>query len=677
MKEEITIPKSLEPENIMSTIERWGERKEKEKKRKKRRRILAVIGAAAVFVCIFAGVSSLLMQEQDIDIGEDIYAEIDGEQVKLENIKVLGSYDQFYQEKKEAERKKERIEALKALKPSFFQKKESSKGMSGINEQYFDFYGNMGASNETYHIVNEAEQDGTGKGENYSETNVQTNGIDEADIVKTDGEYIYFINKATDDEDKDFRSNLYIKIYQADGGNSKLVTNLRLVDAVNARENTDYRRVWLETDGAYLYKDTLILMTLIDTEDYKTISAILFLDVSDKEHPVVSDIIRHEEYIQDSRLYGDILYVCGSMSVDTVNVRNIRAQVGGKTIPENRVYMSAEKGEAYDFYTVVGAFDLSDNNSLIDSSAWLGDSEAKIYMSEKNFYFYNSAPWSKSTDIVKIEMNQGRLRLCAAANVKGYIYNQLALDEYKGYLRVVTTSEANNLYILDKNLTITGKIQDIAPGETIRSARYMGDIGYFVTFRQTDPLFSVDLSEPDNPRIIGVLKIPGFSRYLHFIDENTMIGIGDYDEEGDGITQGVKVSTFDISDPSDVKEVGKWVYKNGELRYGFDHRAVLAVPEKNLYGFGLELDGRFFYADTYTSAAKDVYKVMSYIDGKMREVESIELPDRKGFLESESYEMRGVYIGEYLYIVYNDGMEVYPLSGILQEGKTACVKKLN
>lgn len=679
MKEEVRIPESLKPENIMDTIGKRQEKRIKERKKKEKKRFFAVLGAAAVFVCILAGVKFALMQE--LRIGEEAYVERDGEQVRLENIACLESYDQLYQEKK-----RERLAAkLESWENIFSRKKESSiKDFSPTDEMYGK-YEDMVINNEG-NIPSESFSNAgdSETKEEYSKTNVQTEGIDENDIVKTDGKYIYFINDEANAYidclnkiDNPYTADINIKVYLADGENSELLTDISLMDMLYAKNNEKYRGISLETDGAYLYKDTLILMAVMYEKDFdKYRRAILFIDVNDRKNLVITDIIEHKEEIADSRLYGDILYICGCMPIDATNRKTIPAQIGGKIISEKCVYMPEDDNRSYTYYTVIGSFDLSDDNKLVDSIAWLSDTRADIYMSKDSIYFYNNMSWSYSnTNIVKVKMNQGKLELYASADVNGYVYDQFAFDEYNGYLRVVTTDYANNLYVLDKNLQIVGKIENIAPGETIRSARYMGDIGYFVTFRQTDPLFSVDLSDPAHPQIIGALKIPGFSTYLHFIDENTLMGIGENDENGDGVTQGVKVSTFDISDPTDVKEIGKWVYDDGDLTYHFSHKAILAVPEKNLYGFGIRLNKNRYYMDNEDDGIKTAYKVMSYIDGKMREVESIEITLEEDYCDW--YELRGVYIGEYLYVIYNEGMEVYPLFGVLKEEKTTCIKKLD
>ena len=121
---------------------------------------------------------------------------------------------------------------------------------------------------------------------------------------------------------------------------------------------------------------------------------------------------------------------------------------------------------------------------------------------------------------------QGKLNGVAKTRVNGYLNDSFSIDEYNGYLRLVTTVDRTNaVYVLDEKLEETGKIENLAKDERIYSARFMGDIGYFVTYRETDPLFSVDLSDPANPKIIGELKIPGFSEYLHPYGDLSLIHI--------------------------------------------------------------------------------------------------------------------------------------------------------
>ena len=122
--------------------------------------------------------------------------------------------------------------------------------------------------------------------------------------------------------------------------------------------------------------------------------------------------------------------------------------------------------------------------------------------------------------------------------------------------------DTKSLYVLDENLETVGEIRDLAPDESVYSARFMGDAGYFVTFRQIDPLFSVDLSDPENPKVIGELKIPGFSEYLHPYGDGRLLGIGMAVDEEAITTDGVKLSMVDISDPTDVQEMTIYVIEN-------------------------------------------------------------------------------------------------------------------
>ena len=159
------------------------------------------------------------------------------------------------------------------------------------------------------------------------------------------------------------------------------------------------------------------------------------------------------------------------------------------------------------------------------------------------------------------------------------------------YFRFVLTEEfanggtQNSLVILDGNLKETGKIENIAKNEKVYSVRFMGDVAYFVTFRQVDPLFSVDVSDPTSPKIIGSLKIPGFSDYLFPYGEGKLLGVGRSADETTGRVNGMKLSLFDISNPANVTESFKTVVGNTYSEALTNHKATLADAEKNLIAF--------------------------------------------------------------------------------------------
>lgn len=240
------------------------------------------------------------------------------------------------------------------------------------------------------------------------------------------------------------------------------------------------------------------------------------------------------------------------------------------------------------------------------------------------------------------------------------------MDEYQGNLRLVTTlsrqngKSTNSLLILDSDLNKLGSIKNLAPDEQIYSARFLGDTGYFVTFRNMDPLFSVDLSDPSNPRVLGELKITGFSEYLHFFTDNLLLGIGKEINPDTQNFEGLKLSMFDISNPSDVKEVNKIVEQSYQSTPAFtEHKSVLISSSKNLTGFAVE---RYDYNTRQWSLA---YVVYSYDKEQgFEKVMECELDD------DEDYSMiRGIYIGDYLYIVSSSQILSYHLGSFERVGQ--------
>jgi uncharacterized secreted protein with C-terminal beta-propeller domain len=163
------------------------------------------------------------------------------------------------------------------------------------------------------------------------------------------------------------------------------------------------------------------------------------------------------------------------------------------------------------------------------------------------------------------------------------------MDEYNNNFRIATTTgnwqaeSLNHVYVLDNNLQIIGKLEDLAHGEKIYSVRFLGEKGYLVTFRQMDPLFVIDLSNPTNPAVLGYLKIPGVSNYLHPYDETHVIGVG-VDATEQGRVQGMKLSLFDVSDVSNPKEISKYIIgERGTYSEALnDHKAFLFSKGKNL-----------------------------------------------------------------------------------------------
>ena len=206
------------------------------------------------------------------------------------------------------------------------------------------------------------------------------------------------------------------------------------------------------------------------------------------------------------------------------------------------------------------------------------------------------------TVIHRIFIDQGNIEYKKQGSVPGNVLNQFSMDEHEGFFRIATTTtnwgifgrgiarepaQKNHVYVLNMDMETVGKLEDLAPGESIFSARFMGDRAYIVTFKKVDPLFVIDLSDPNNPQVLGRLKIPGFSNYLHPYDENYIIGVGKEAAEAESNFawyRGIKLALFDVSDPQNPIEISKHVIGHrGTDSYAlYDHKAFLFSRDRNL-----------------------------------------------------------------------------------------------
>lgn len=201
---------------------------------------------------------------------------------------------------------------------------------------------------------------------------------------------------------------------------------------------------------------------------------------------------------------------------------------------------------------------------------------------------------SEKTIIHKIKFDKERINYEGVGEVPGRVLNQFSMDEFEGNFRIATTTgdiwsgnSLNHLFVLDNNMKNVGSVEDLAAGEKIYSVRFMSNRAYIVTFKKIDPFYVVDLSDSRNPRVLGYLKIPGYSDYLHPYDENHIIGVGK-NARGGGENfawyQGIKISLFDLSDVENPKEVAKFDIgdRGTDSNALYDHKAFLFDKEKKL-----------------------------------------------------------------------------------------------
>lgn len=479
----------------------------------------------------------------------------------------------------------------------------------------------------------------------FSDTNVRTEGVGEADIVKTDGSYLYTL-KANSQEISivDIRSD-----------------QMKVVSSISLNENFQASEFYLSDQKLFVLGN--MQNTQVDS-DSKTLyrgscTRIQTYDLADINNPKSIGTVDQSGYYRTSRFKDGYLYVFSDYYIyDTITKKDYPSYVplvGDNLLKQSDIYLPTN--HAADQYLVVSSVSASSPDKAADQKAVMSEN-GEVYVSENNIYIYEYTNSSiladnlaakNQTILRKLSYNKGKLSGSAQGKVKGYLNDSFSIDEYDNTLRLVTTvthnvgssSQSNSVYVLDADLKTIGKIEDLAKNEQVYSARFLGDTGYFVTYEQTDPLFSVDFSDPKNPKILGKLKIPGFSEYLHFYSDNLLLGIG-MDTDENGITNGVKISMFDISDPSDVKEVSKYTLDQYYYSDVFsDYRAALVDPEKNLIGFPL-------------SGSANQYVILSYDKDQGFQVQMQEEVNGNSYLGT-----RGVYANEKFYVINGNAIEAY------------------
>lgn len=488
----------------------------------------------------------------------------------------------------------------------------------------------------------------------YSQTNVQTEGVDEGDVVKTDGRYLYIIREGRE-----------VQIVSIQAGKMAEVAVIR--STLEQSENSIL--------DMYLTGDTLqIICQRYDADmqedgedayymNYRGITSVCTYDLTDRANPVHVGTTEQEGTYYTSRKSGEYLYLFTSVYPQESLIRQYADQgkeygliplVNGETMAASDIYIPKEDDRGGTEYMLITSVNENKPDQIADQKAIL-ESASRFYVSTENIYLEreNWEAGSTQTAIARFSFSQGKIKGESAGVVNGAVTDDFATNEYDGFLRVLTTqwndsgSQTNNVYVLDQNMEIVGKIDNLAEDESIYSARFMGNTGYFVTYRQVDPLFSVDFSDPTHPKILGELKVSGFSEYLHFYGENRLLGIGWETDPETGATKGLKLSMFDVSDPADVKEVDKLVIKNIDYFPGeYNYKALTVSPEKNVIGLA---------ASSYESSGTvNSYMVFSY-------------DEKEGFLTDLTYglqeggnvsaeEVRGVYADDTFYVA--DGNNV-------------------
>lgn len=616
--ENLEIPKGLEPDEMMKKI-MAADNEKKESKivkfGKKTKIISGVMAASLILVC-----------------GLGIYKNMPNQPSKTHNCAKPSSM-----------KIPENVKKFKDYEElnSYIDKLVASSGEINKGVDLFE-------SEEVYTLENSIEDTSN---KHFTNTNEQVEGVSESDIVKTDGEYIYICNSGT----------RKISILKAEGKDSKIISEIGFDKDV------------CFCQAMYLAGDKLVLVNDIESGNAinsvlgseKSVSRVEVYDISDPEKPKKLGMTSIDGYLTTTRMVGDMIYV---ITDDAVRYReaDIEEQIScinGEKVKASDIYTCEGKGNAnFDGLLNIVSIDINNPSKSVDNLSMLSYS-SMVYVSNENIYiikyeyepvygmsnpgvegksddvevFVESidvAPIITKTDITKISYKDGKLELLANGSVKGELKDQFCIDEYEGNLRVISSLEkSNSVYVLDKDLKVLGQIDNIAEDERVYSARFDGKIGYFVTYRETDPVFSVDFSDVKNPKLLGELKLPGFSEYLHIWNDSLMLGIGEEEQEDGRLL--LKVSMFDVSDKGNMKEVDKIVlpYEYSEALY--NHKSIMIDLENNTFGFFVE--GYDEYEDTaefisgylvckYTPESGFVYEVLN-MDNSYDAVRGITIED--------------------------------------------------
>ncbi len=555
--------------------------------------------------------------------------------------------------------------------------------------------GSIGGSESAGSTENKAASD-------FSTTNNQVAGIDEADIVKTDGKFIYIAAGGS------------VRIIQATDGQMTLADSFtmpldpRTGQSISISElYIDQGRLvvlgslWRNVGGVnpgpimpMLEKSIAIYPPIYSGKSY------VYCGVYSIDGNGQGDLIKELEIegsMLSSRKSGDTVYIVANKyfsyyypayQSNNINVADIlptyRDTAGSDTYETLGISKIMHyPGSPSPQYLILAALDIRDADQKASIEAILG-SGSTIYMNDSGLYIaqtdYNSFQ-GQATAITKFSIDGTKIGFAGGGRVKGSILNQFSMDIYQGNLRIATTSwdtqSTNGVYILDQNLNQIGALENLAPGERIFAMRFMGSKGYLVTFRQIDPLFVLDLTNPKAPEVTGELKVPGFSNYLYPVAENILMGVGQDTEDiytkdsaGKEVVigtrqTGIKFSLFDVSDQGKPFEIQKYVL-GGSGSYSDilnNHKAIMFNLSDKKLAFEANLTDNATDAKTTSPEYFSGAVVMSYdteagfaLEGKIMADPQAQYD---GIMPYYSYVRRLCYIGDVLYYIQDNQVKSY------------------
>ncbi|MBU1152275.1 beta-propeller domain-containing protein, partial [Patescibacteria group bacterium] len=558
----------------------------------------------------------------------------------------------------------------------------------------------------------ESSSEATGS-DDYSTTNVQVGGVDEADIVKNTGDYIFYVNKGVVEIIGATPVDEVGKINRIEFDDSGFTPEEIYVDSRRDRLmviGKNYGDVFILDD-----QDEDVVAQIMPRPSSATVDFYLY-DISNIKKIELMRRVSFEGYYSSSRKVGEMVYlVINKYGYSGYNELDEPIPYFGDTGKDATAALSRCEdiwyvpGSQSSQFTIVAGIDIEDDNSRIRREVILGGSD-NVYASTENLYLVSEnygGDWGiwDSTDDSDFEQQTfihkfslaDDIEYLGKGQVEGSVLNQFSMDEYDEHFRVATTvgnvwdgSSRSGVYVFDKDMRLVGSVEDIAPGEKIYSARFSGDKAYLVTFKKVDPFFVLDMSDHQEPKILGKLKIPGYSDYLHIYSDDYVIGFGKdtveptEDEKGGrnldfAWYQGLKVAMFDVTDVENPIELHKLVIgdRGTDSELLSNHKALLFEKGRNLLAFPVllaELEAEVKddltangdeYGD-YTFQGAYIYKITPEegfeLIGTPTHYEAEEVEKRSGLYWSGDRDIRRILrIGDYIYTLSQRRLEVNDL----------------
>lgn len=651
--DDIQIPTSLDPDNVKKKLEErelYGESNYKkaeygkvdgEKYKQTKFNVRKIVECAAAIALVVgissAGIYNVIIRQTGNESGKNIQSDV------INESNHVASYEDA-----DKNTTKDANQSQLDSKDAYLEKK-SDIGTYHLASNYEEVYKLVNTENVyDYYctIEDQATGNNTTKKESYSQTNLQVDGIDESDHIKTDGNYIY-VQK----EDK---------VVITDVRNEKM--NILGEICPNLGKNGYIKTMYV--DGNRLF------LVLQKNASDKMKCILQTYNIADRKNARLEGSVVVEGEYADSRKVGDIVYLfCnkGILYNETTykgDKEKIIPLVNDKKIPSGCIYVQDHADSEF----IAVSVNAKKPSEIVDQMMVM-NTNVNVYMGTDVIYLY-STEYKKEkayTNITKFQYKDGYMSGVASKSIKGEITDVFAISESNDILRVLTTEwneqSKNRLYMLDDKMKIIGKLSGIADGEEIYAARYIGDIAYFITYHNTDPLFAVDISDAETPKIIGKIKITGFSDYLHPYGKNKLLGIGYETDAATGEQLGVKLTMFDISNPEKLKVIDTLHIDGDYCSAADDYKTALVDSEKNVIGFTVE-QWEQNQKDENAQDSRNRYYVYSWKNNHFVKQFEKKLPETKYdmyekcndlYLYVDNYNIRGLYIGDTFYLNYPSG----------------------